>query len=294
MSILRERTLKQTKKYDNISKSYNTFKKAFFVGITMATSNIAMIAGILSLLIGVFMLVVCFMFIARYSKRKAKSIMFLTLSTFSWLGGTWSATVIYLVTGMNLNVAIAAQKLVYAFVFAGTIFTLYFAYEIFYEKAKKTFLQLYTIVGVAIIAIMLATDSVDQQGFFPDEPTYPLMTIGFEYSIILIIFIIPVVLGIFAIALKMRARTTDKVAKAGLGFIAGGQICILFTFVADTLGTVFVTDVALYPVFLYATWMFPLIAIILYYLGWIMPDWLKKAVARAPTKEKTEETKPYS
>ncbi len=253
----------------------------------MATSTIATIAGILSLCIGVFMLVVCFMFVYRYTKRKAKSVLFLALSTFSWLGGTWSATVIYLVAGWNVDVAIVSQKLVYAFVFAGTIFTLYFAYEIFYEKAKRTFLQLYTIAGVAIIAVMLATDSVDRQGFFPDEPTYPLMTIGIEYSIILVIFILPVVLGIFVVALKMRARTTDKVAKAGLGLIAGGQFSILLTFVADTLGTVFITDIILYPVFLYATWIFPLLGVLMYYMGWIMPEWLKKRLISSQTAEKT-------
>jgi hypothetical protein len=222
-------------------------------------------------------LAVCMLFLARYAKKKAKSILFLSLSTFSWLGATWSATVIYLLAGWNLDLAIVSQKLVYAFVFGGTIFTLYFAYEIFYEKARKIFLRAYTVAGITIIAVMFIFGAVDIQAF-PDEINFPLLTIAMEYSIIVVIFIIPVVLGILIVALKMRARTTDKIARAGLGLIAGGQFSILLTFIVDTLATAFLSDVTLYPVFLYATWMFPLVGIFMYYLGWIMPEWLKKKI----------------
>jgi hypothetical protein len=185
-----------------------------------------------------------------------------------------------LLAGWNLDLAIWSQKFVYAFVFAGTTFTLYFAYEIFYENARKIFLRIYTITGIAIIAVMFILDSVDIQGF-PDEMTYPLLTIAMEYSVIVVIFIIPVVLGILVVTLKMLARTTDKISRTGLKLIAGGQFCILLTFVADTLASAFLSDVTLYPVFLYATWMFPLVGVFMYYLGWIMPEWLKKKIGVA-------------
>jgi len=218
----------------------------------MAQSTIATIAGILSSAIGCLILIVCLLFVVRYKRRKARSILYLALSTFSWLGATWSATVIYLLAGWNLQVAIISQKLVYSFVFTGTICTLFFARDIFYEKARKTFFQAYMIIGVVIITIMLVLDSVDIQGF-PDEPSYPLLTIAIEYSLILVVFIIPVVLGILIVALRLRARTSDNMSRAGLELIAGGQFSILLTFVVDTLATFFIGDIILYQVFLYAT-----------------------------------------
>ncbi|MBN2154010.1 MAG: hypothetical protein JW839_21310 [Candidatus Lokiarchaeota archaeon] len=245
----------------------------------MPTSTIASIAGIVSLITGVLILAVCAMFLLRYAKRKAKSVLYLSLSTVSWLGATWSATVIYLLAGLNLDLAMAFQKFVYAFVFAGTTFTLYFAYEIFYEKARKLFLNAYTIASISIVAVMLALDSVDVGGF-PDDTSYPLLTIAIEYSLIVVVFIIPVVLGILVIALRMRARSSDKVSRAGLGLIAGGQISILLTFVVDTIASLLVEDEALYPAFLYATWLFPLAGVVMYYLGWIMPEWLKTMISR--------------
>ncbi|MEX2682517.1 MAG: hypothetical protein Q6373_013035 [Candidatus Sigynarchaeota archaeon] len=245
----------------------------------MVESTIATVAGMLSLFIGILILAVCVMFVIRYTKRKAKSILYLTFSVLSWLGATWSATVIYLLAGWNLQVAIVSQKLVYTFVFTGTICTLFFARAIFFEKAKNTFFQAYMIIGIVIITVMLVLDSVDVQGF-PDEPSYPLLTIAMEYSLIVVVFIIPVVLGILVIALRLRARTSDNVSRAGLGFIAGGQFSILLTFVVDTLATAFIGDIILYQVFLYATWIPPLVGVFLYYLGWIMPDWLKRRIEK--------------
>ncbi|NMC08490.1 MAG: hypothetical protein GYA24_24995 [Candidatus Lokiarchaeota archaeon] len=240
-------------------------------------STIATGAGISSLCTGALILAIIVLFIYRYVKKRARSIFYLALSTCSWLGATWSATAIYLLAGWNLPLAIVCQKLVYAFVFAGIVFTLYFAFEIFYENVKRVFLHVYTTVAIIIISTVFLLDTVDIQAF-PDDLAYPLLTIAFEYSIIVVIFIIPVVLGILVVVLKMLTRTTDKVSRAGLKFIAGGQFSILLTFVVDTLATVFSTDAVLYPVFLYATWAFPGIGAFLYYLGWIMPDWLKKRI----------------
>lgn len=245
----------------------------------MTGSLIAITAGILSLVTGAVMVVVSLLFVKRYAERKKRTLLLLALSTLSWMGASWSATVIYLLAGDMLELAMFFQQLVYAFVFAASMFTFLFAREIFFEKAPKAFIVGYLAVGCVIIISKFLLDSVEVTGF-PDDPSYPLLTISLAYSLIVIVFLLPVILGIMIVSMRAARKTMDRVSRIGLQLISAGQLFVLLTFIADALASAFIDEAVLYAMFLYLTWIFPLGGTACYYLGWVMPAPFKAFLER--------------
>jgi len=198
----------------------------------------------------------------------------LAISIVCWALTSIFAANIYFFSEDSLTWVIWCQKLVYVGVFLGTMFTFQFSQEIFFTLEKKK-IQAYWLIGVVVIVLTLILDSVEI-GVFPDGSGYPLLTISLEFSIAVVLFIIPTVLGIFYKALKTASKIDDKVYKLGFRVIAIGQLMIFATFITDTLATLVTDNIGLYAWMLYLTWIFPLIGILCYYVGWIMPNWLRK------------------
>lgn len=239
----------------------------------MATSSIATTAGIFTLVSGVVIFYICIKFVMNYRRKKNTSTRYLTVSVAAWLGATWSAMLIYFFAGSNLTLAIISQKLVYLFVFLGTILTFLFGSTIFF-KLKKIWIIIYVILGILAVTVMVFSDSVEQ-AVFPDGSGYPLLTIAFEYSLLIVFYVVPTTIGLMIVALRLSRRVTGH-EQVGLRIIALGQLMILVTFVVDTIATLVIDDVILYSIFLYSTWVFPMLGAIFYDIGWMLPEWLKK------------------
>ena len=238
-------------------------------------SSIALISGYLALFSAFVILIVNLVLIKKYREKKRTSTLYLILSIFGWMGAILSAMIIYWIAGFNLDVAIFFQKLVYAFVFGATILTFLFASKVFFEP-KKLLVYIYIAIGATMVLLMLIDDSVEITTF-PDGSGYPLLTIDLLYSLLIVVYVVPTVLGICVVAIRL-SRKVEGLEKLAFKIIGIGQIMLLLTFVIDTLATVFIDDLGLYSMFLYLTWIAPMIASIFYYLGWTLPMWFKKAI----------------
>ncbi|UYP45509.1 hypothetical protein NEF87_001794 [Candidatus Lokiarchaeum ossiferum] len=240
----------------------------------MAQSSIAIIAGCLSSVATIITIFIFTLILQKYFTRKKKNTLYLACSVLCWDLAFLAATIIYFFSEINLEMVIWCQKIVYCGVFLGIMFSFQFSQEIFFSL-KKNVIYFYWIIGVIIILFTLILNSVNVAEFM-DGSGYPLLTISLAFSILVVIFILPTILGIIISSLKIASRT--EVGEFSLGFriIALGQSMILLTFVADTLASIFIAQINVYALLLYLTWIFPMIAIICYYLGWIMPNWFKK------------------
>jgi hypothetical protein len=126
---------------------------------------------------------------------------------------------------------------------------------------------------------LFATDSVVIDTF-PDGSGYPLLTITVGFSVLVVLYLVPTLIGIFVMAITVSRKVEERIYKFGFRLIAGGQLMILCTFIVDTLASLFMDQIAVYTLFLVLTWVFPLVAAILYYLGWIMPEWFKSKISK--------------
>ena len=240
----------------------------------MVQSPIALTAGILSIASAVFIFFICFLILIRYIKRKKINTLYLALSIFFWGLACIFASNIYLLAETHLTWVIWCQKLVYVCVFLGIMFTYQFSQGIFLHN-KKWMMLIYWALGIIVIVLTLALDSVEFS-VFPDGSNYPLLTIKLAFSILVVVYILPTIISIIIKALQSASRIEDKGPKFGFRVISAGQFMIIFTFIVDTLATILIENVQLYSAMLYLTWIFPLIGVIFYYIGWILPTWVKK------------------
>lgn len=241
----------------------------------MSTSTIALTAGYLSIIVAISIFVISIGIMKKYLERKKMATILLFFSIITWLVASLAVSIIYFLSEQNINLAMTMQKLVYSCVFIGTIFTYLFFTQIFFRH--KNIIKIgYVIVGLIAILIVFIGDSVSV-GVFPDGSGYPLLNIKIEYISLVVIYILPTTIWLFLIAWRTAKLIPEKEYQIGYRVIAFGQVFILLTFVSDTLQGIFTDTVGLYALFLYLTWIFPLLAMICYYIGYIMPGWFIKS-----------------
>lgn len=240
----------------------------------MVQSPIALTAGILSIASAAFIFLICLLILTRYIKRKKINTLYLAISIFFWGLSCIFASNIYLLAESNLTWVIWCQKFVYVCVFLGTMFTYQFAQGIFLQN-KKIIMLIYWAIGLIVIILTLALDSVEF-GVFPDGSDYPLLTIKLAFSILVVVYILPTIISLIVKALQSANRIEDKGYKFGFRVISVGQFMIILTFIVDTIASIVINNVQLYSAMLYLTWIFPLIGVGCYYIGWILPNWVKK------------------
>ncbi|MHA1112264.1 MAG: hypothetical protein ACTSRE_14250 [Promethearchaeota archaeon] len=240
----------------------------------MAQSPIAVTAGILSIASAAFIFFICILILFRYIKRKKINTLYLAISILFWGLGCIFASNIYLLAETNLTWVIWCQKLVYVCVFLGIMFTYQFSQGIFLQN-KKMIMLIYWAIGLIVIILTLALPSVEI-GVFPDGSNYPLLTIKIAFSILVVVYLLPTIISVIVKALQTANKIEDRGYKFGFRVISVGQFMIIFTFIVDTIATIVIDNIQLYSVMLYLTWIFPLIGVVCYYIGWILPNWVKK------------------
>ena len=242
--------------------------------LSMAISEIAIHVGIYSFLVGVAVLFCGLLVLHRYLERKQKATLYLMFSLFSWVGSAWSASFIYITARDNVTLATYVQVFMYACVFSATIFTYMFARKVIF-KAKTTFYIYYTIAGIIAILILAFAPSSEAVNF-PDSTDHPAIVLKFEYSLILMVYLIPTIFKITYEAFKVSKRMEEMVYKVGFRMIGTGQLIILVLFVFDTIAGFNFDNPEVYALSLYMQWTCGLLASVFYYLGWILPNWFKK------------------
>jgi hypothetical protein len=240
----------------------------------MTASLIAYNVGILSIIIGFLMSYIGALLIAKYRQKRQKATLYLMISTFAWALCSWTASVIYLTAGDNVDTAKTVQIFMYGLVFTATIFTYMFARKIFFV-VKTQWYKLYVLVGIIAIIIIGLSDSSDTINF-PDSTNYPAINLKTEYSLILVAYILPTLIGIMVVALKTAKKMEEKGYLLGFRLIGFSQFFIFLVFVCDAIASANITDPVLYAFFLYMQWIVALVASICSYVGWALPPWFKR------------------
>ncbi|MCP4762879.1 MAG: hypothetical protein GY870_13960, partial [archaeon] len=214
----------------------------------MAFSMIAFLAGCMSLSAGILALMMGLNLLRHFFKNKKIAGFFLTLSVFGWVGMAISATMIYwasepssLGLGIGgLEFAIISQKMVYIFVFFALMCMYLFGSKILFET-KKVYTAFYLALGIILMILIFISDSVSSTDSFPDA-NYPLLTLEFEYSLLIIVYVIPTLLTIMIISMRLSRKVEEQMQKVRFKVIASGQLMILCSFIVDTLATVFLDE----------------------------------------------------
>lgn len=240
----------------------------------MALTSVGIAAGIFSLAVGCAMVVIAGKILQRYREKKQRATLYLLLSILGFIGSSWFGTATYFLAPEAIEAARVTNKLIYTCVFLGTIFTYLFASKIFFQP-KKWHNALYITIGIACIVLINATESSELQ--YIGE--YPVLLLRIYYSAVLLGFMVPTFLGIFLVALRTSRKVEDPLYQAGYRMIAYAEIQPLLTFVADACASLFMDVPTIYTLFLMLTWIFPGIAAVFYYLGWILPQWFRDRVA---------------
>ncbi len=237
-------------------------------------SDIAIVAGTLSFIAGVFTFILSLSLIRRYIQRKQKPTIYLTFANLSWSMVCFTASYIYFFAGTRLAQAQIIQIVMYGAVLSATIFTFLFARKIFFKAVTRWYIP-YVIVGILAL-IILALPGSNYVDYFPDDITYPAIILNVEYGLVLLIYLIPTMIGITYRAFKTAKKMEEPVFQAGFRTIGYGNIFVLGSFSCDTIASIVITDSLLYGLFLDLQWIFAIVATVLLFLGWTMPGWFKK------------------
>ncbi len=229
---------------------------------------------IMSAIAGILVLICAIRILQKWREKHQRATLYLFISILAWVGGCWSAMVLYPIAEIETPVAVILQQFVYAFVYIGGMFMFLFGCEIFFHFKSKVYRPVYFLIGCVCIAITFLFESVDIQ-FFPGYGTYPLLSIKIEFSIILVLYLLPILLGISFVAIRASKKLEDRVYAVGYRFIAYGNLSILLIFIIDALSTEAQGEPILYAVLMNFTWILPIIAALCSYVGWTLPEWFR-------------------
>ncbi len=233
-------------------------------------------AGIMSLLGGFLMYFAVNRVIwARYKEKQQKATFYLYCAIWGLIITTWSASVVYFTAGFAPFVAFFFQKCIYGFIFIATICMFFFAREIFFT-VKKQWVWVYAAIGIACIAVLASLNLSDIMYVEPEH--YPVYILKTEFGFVLVAYIVPTLLGIFLAARRASKRIDDVLYQVGYSYIAWGQILFLFTMVVDTIASVVIDQQVTYGVTLVMEWILLLFGVWFYYMGWILPESLRKRI----------------
>jgi hypothetical protein len=236
-------------------------------------SKIAFNAGILALVAASFTILLAILITKKYLNKKQKATAYLTLAIYFWALTTLTASIIYLFAGNTIELAIKLQVIMYGCVFAANIFTYMFARNVLF-KQKTGWWRWYIILGIICILILGIADSSEAIPF-PDSTDYYAIVLKLEYSMILVVYLVPIIIRIVIVAFKTSKRMEQSGYKVGFRLIGWGQIFILCIFICDTIAGFFFDNATMYAIFLYLQWIFGVLASVSLYVGWVLPKWVK-------------------
>ncbi len=179
------------------------------------------------------------------------------------------------ITGFYKEIYRLSLPLAYSMMIVGNIFLFLFASKIT-NRGNKAIIPLILIGIVLIIIVFLpwnwwGVPSVDYAG---------KLNIRLYTNIGIIAFSSFVYITIAIISYETKKKSSDKIARFGLLLIFYSMIsmiCFLLMILADNIMIV-LFDHPGYSPFVYVSWMFAVIFIVLSYLSLVMPKWLVKRI----------------
>ncbi|MEX2758353.1 MAG: hypothetical protein Q6365_023460 [Candidatus Sigynarchaeota archaeon] len=242
----------------------------------MASSNIALSAGILAFTAGIIAAYMSVLLFKRNKLKPQKATLYVFFATFSWTIVFFLASQIYFFAGMNLALAYVLQVMMYGSIFSAVIFLYMFARKTFFRE-KTRFYVAYIILGIVLVVILAATESSYVEPF-PDSigGDFPAVILKTEQGLVLVAYVVPTLVGIAVSDFNVASRLEDKLFARGFQVIGFGLIIALITMGCDTVATLVISSAIGYALALYAQWILNVLAAVFLYVGWTMPGWFQR------------------
>ena len=245
---------------------------------------------IVQLIVTIILFSIGIMIFRKWRARRTKATLYLSLAMFAvgsavlfaflnlfiwfanWLGAG--------MPGDQYNTLLSEQcvPVAYSCVIPYAILLFLFTIHIFSDKNEKKVIPV-IITGIIIIVILFLPQNY--WGLTP-EPSDPLRIQPIVLGVYLIFNL--VIYGIlFNYAYKESKRSEEELTKKGFLIIALAQIANIFVFIfflIDSLYSTFNPAHTGYTIFIYLGWTSAMIGAILFYLGYILPDWFKKIIIK--------------
>ncbi len=251
----------------------------------MASTEVVMFAFFYELFGGVFLAIISYFLVKRYLEWRTNASLYLALAIISvgagilissfgrlaallegitpYYHGYQYTPFVWIALGLVLNVI-------------GDIFILLFANHVFYEGNKR-FSIIFIVIGVIIAGALLFFVPTPEINAITHEPS------AFYISSFQLVWLCNALFTFFTgglvtySAIKSSRKDRSKVEKRGLQLIALLGIGLALT------NIMFIIDEQLTPyfggdfsIFYYLAWIFAHLGVLCAYLGFILPNWLRK------------------
>ncbi|MFX1295194.1 MAG: hypothetical protein ACFFD2_10135 [Promethearchaeota archaeon] len=226
----------------------------------------------------------------RWKERRTKPTLYLALAMFSVGSATLFAFLGLFIWFLNwiaagfpadlLNTPLSeiTTPIAYSCVIPYVIFLFLFTIHIFSNKNDKRAIPL-IIIGAIIVTLIFHPQNYWGLALeITDPPKIQSIVLGIYLIFNLIIYIV-----LFSYAYKESRRTEDEIMKKGFFVIALGQIANMFVFIfflTDSIYSTLNPTFTGYSIFIYLAWISAMIAAILFYVGYILPNWFRKIISK--------------
>ncbi len=234
----------------------------------------------------VFLTVFLFM---KYGERKKKQNLYLGLTFLSFNLASLSTAIgrwvgyFSPISYETLSITDLTSLISYIFIALSNCFIVIFLDSTFFQKRWDFTFSFFLLNGI-VIGLIIPEISY---WIFEDQ-SFGL--IREQLGVLILLSILTLIsYGLISVfAFREASMNDERLPKIGFNLIGIYGICIALLFVFFTGDTLLINNVALfsrgYSPFYYLGWCFALFGVILGYLGYIMPNWLKNLISRVKNK----------
>ncbi|MHA1301246.1 MAG: hypothetical protein ACTSO9_17630 [Candidatus Helarchaeota archaeon] len=252
----------------------------------MANTQVVMFAFFYELFGGAFLIIISLFALKRYLERRRNATLFLSCAILS-LGAAILISsfgrLAALMTGVNPLIYHGYQYIPFVWIalalvcnIIGDIFFLLFTNDVFYNSNKKftVFILLTGSILAFLLLLLVPTPPLDPINSEPNINYINLFQMIWLLHAIYTFF----TGGLVTVsAFRMAQKDRPLVEKRGLQLIGITGICLAITnimFVIDENITVYFGGD--FSIFYYLAWIFAHVGVVFSYLGFILPNWLRK------------------
>ena len=244
---------------------------------------------IIELIVAVIVFSIGIMIFRRWRDRRTKPTLYLSLAMFSVGSAVFLAFlnlfiwfINWIIAGMvpiyNTRPSELCVPVAYSCIIPYVIFMFLFTIHIFSDKNEKKVIPVMIAGAIIIVTFFLPQNYWGLAPEAGDPPKIQAIVLGIYLIYNLIIYGI-----LFNYAYKEAKRSEEKVTRRGFQIIALGQLanmCVFIFFLIDSLYSTFNPAHVGYTIFIYLAWSSALVGAICFYLGYILPDWFRKIIAK--------------
>ncbi|MHA1379524.1 MAG: hypothetical protein ACTSRG_14215 [Candidatus Helarchaeota archaeon] len=244
-------------------------------------------AMMLELIVFIFSFLIALIIVFKWRERRTIATLYLALALFSISGAVfvaflglfswflvWSSAIIPYVNSPVIYPI--SLPFAYSFVIIYDIFLFLFTIHIFLDKNEKKIIPV-IIIGIFVATLLwLPTNNwgLDTTPMDPPSTRTISMLIYMLYNVVIYIILA------FS-AFRESKKTDQKEYQVGFQAIALGQIANILIFVFflfDSVLLIINPNSPGFSIFIYLGWICALVAVFLFYIGFILPSWFRNRI----------------